>query len=127
VAAAGSLRGTSIDWLTLAGVPQQTILSGEANLFMGSVTENYIAQALSANGYPLFYWTSEHTAELDFVIQKGTDIIGIEVKKGVKTRSKSLSVFTQKYSPAYSIRFSEKNFGKSGDILAIPHYAAFCI
>ena len=110
-----------------AGMPQQTILSGEANLFMGSVTENYIAQALSANGYPLFYWTSEHTAELDFVIQKGTDIIGIEVKKGVKTRSKSLSVFTQKYSPAYSIRFSEKNFGKSGDILAIPHYAAFCI
>jgi len=110
-----------------AGVPQQTVLSGEANLFMGAVIENYIAQALTSNGYPLYYWTSEHIAEIDFIIQKGTDIIGIEVKKGTKTRSKSLSVFIQKYSPAYSIRFSEKNFGQSNNILAIPHYAAFCV
>ena len=109
------------------GIPQQTILSGDTNLFMGSVAENYIAQVLTANGYPLYYWTSEHTAELDFVIQKNTDIIGIEVKKGVKTRSKSLSVFEEKYSPAYSIRFSEKNFGQSKNIRAIPHYAAFCV
>jgi len=109
------------------GIPQQTILSGDTNLFMGSVAENYIAQVLTANGYPLYYWTSEHTAELDFVIQKNTDIIGIEVKKGVKTRSKSLSVFEEKYSPAYSIRFSEKNFGQSENIRAIPHYAAFCV
>jgi predicted AAA+ superfamily ATPase len=110
-----------------AGVPQQTILSGEENLFMGSVAENYIAQSLVSNGYPLYYWTSEHTAEIDFVIQKGTDIIGIEIKKGIKTRSKSLSVFIPKYTPAYSIRFSEKNFGQGDNILAIPHYAAFCV
>jgi predicted AAA+ superfamily ATPase len=110
-----------------AGVPQQTVISGESNIFMGSVAENYIAQALSANGYPLYYWTSEHTAELDFVMQKGTDIIGIEVKKGIKTRSKSLSVFIGKYAPSYSIRFSEKNFGKAENVLAVPHYAAFCV
>jgi len=103
------------------------VLSGESNLFMGSVVENYIAQALSTSGYPLYYWTSEHSAELDFVIQKETDIVGIEVKKGIKTRSKSLSVFIQKYSPSYSIRFSEKNFGHSNNILSIPHYAAFCV
>jgi hypothetical protein len=70
---------------------------------------------------------SEYTAEIDFVIQKESDIIGIEVQKGIKTRSKSLSVFDQKYSPAYSIRFSEKNFGQSGNIHATPHYAAFCV
>jgi len=110
-----------------AGLPQQTVLGGEANPFMDSVAENYIAQTLAANGYPLFYWTSEHTAELGYVIQKGTEIIGIEVKKGIKTRSKSLSVFIQKYEPSYSIRFSEKNFGQSDNVLAIPHYAAFCI
>jgi len=109
-----------------SGIPQQTIMSGESNLFMGAVTENYIAQVLTAKGYPLFYWASEHTAELDFVLQKKTEIIGIEVKKATKTRSKSLAVFTQKYNPAYTIRFSEKNFGINGDIHAIPHYAAFC-
>ena len=37
-----------------AGVPQQTILTGEANLFMGSVTENYVAQALTANGQDVY-------------------------------------------------------------------------
>ena len=109
------------------GLPQQTVLGGDANVFMGSVAENHIAQSLAANGYPLFYWESEYSAELDFVIQKEADIIGIEVKKGVNTRSKSLSVFTGKYSPAYTIRFSEKNFGKSENIHAIPHYAAFCV
>jgi len=110
-----------------SGIPQQTVLSGESNLFMGSVAENYIAQALTANGRPLFYWASEYAAELDFVMQKETEIIGVEVKKGIKTRSKSLSVFTQKYEPAYVIRFSEKNFGHEGNIRAMPHYAAFCV
>lgn len=110
-----------------AGVPQQTILTGEANLFMGSVTENYVAQALTANGHKLFYWTSDYSAELDFVIQKEQDIIGIEVKKGTNVHSKSLSIFIQKYNPAYSIRLSEKNFGKADNLLSIPLYAAYCI
>ena len=99
----------------------------EDNLFMGSVAENYVAQTLAANGHALRYWAGEYAAELDFVLQKGGDIIGVEVKKGIKTRSKSLNVFDRKYSPAYSIRFSEKNFGKEGNILALPHYAAFCV
>jgi hypothetical protein len=110
-----------------SGTPQQTIMSGESNLFMGSVAENYIAQALTANNHPLFYWASEHTAEIDFIMQRETEIIGIEVKKGIKTRSKSISVFAQKYKPAYCIRFSEKNFGRDSGIWAIPHYAAFCV
>ncbi len=110
-----------------SGTPQQTILTGEANLFMGSITENYIAQALTNNGHNLFYWTSAHSAELDFVLQKEVDVIGVEVKKGIKVKSKSLSVFIQKYAPSYSIRFSEKNFGKGEDILSIPLYAAFCV
>ncbi len=110
-----------------SGTPQQTILTGEANLFMGSITENYVAQALTSNGHTLFYWTSEHAAELDFVLQKDVDVIGVEVKKGIKVKSKSLSVFIQKYAPSYSIRFSEKNFGKSENVLSIPLYAVFCV
>jgi predicted AAA+ superfamily ATPase len=114
--------------LTLkAGLPQQTILSGVSNNFLGAVTENYIAQALAANGHTLFYWASAHLAELDFVLQHGEQITGIEVKKGLSTRSKSLNQFLQKYPSASAIRFSEKNFGNSNNILALPHYAAFCV
>ena len=38
-----------------------------------------------------------------------------EVKKGEHVRSRSISVFKQKYSPDYTIRFSQKNFGKTDD------------
>lgn len=110
-----------------SGLPQQSVLTGEANLFMGSVAENYVAQALAANGHSLYYWTSEHTAELDFVLQKGRDIIGIEVKKGTKVKSKSINVFSQRYHPAYCIRFSEKNFGKTDNLWSVPLYGAFCV
>ncbi len=115
-----------------SAISQNTILTGEPNIFMGAVIENYIAQVLSTNGYTPYYWTSEYSAELDFVMQKDADIIGIEVKKSTSTKSKSLSVFMQKYRPTYAIRFSEKNFGKSEELSAVPtfsvpHYAAFCV
>ena len=110
-----------------SGIPQQTVLSGQSSLFMDGLAENYIAQALKANGYTLYYWNSEFTAEIDFILQSGDDIIGIEVKKGIKERSKSLSVFTRSYPTAYNIRFAEKNFGYDSGFRAIPHYAAFCV
>jgi len=111
-----------------SGISQQTVLSGEPNIFMGAVCENYVAQALTANKHQLFYWTSEHTAELDFVIQQDNRIIGIEVKKAQHVRSKSLYEFIKRYSPAYSIRLSEKNFGKAdNNVRIVPLYAAFCI
>jgi len=110
-----------------SGLSHQTVLSGEKNLFMGSVAENYIAQTLASKGYILYYWTSKNTAELDFVLQLGNDIVGVEVKKETHTRSKSLGVFVEKYKTSYSIRLSNNNFGFANNIKSIPLYAAFCI
>lgn len=110
-----------------SGISQQTVLSGEGNTFMGAVTENYVAQQFAAKGYDLYYWESSSTAELDFVLQKGAEIIGVEVKKGEHIRSRSLSVFVSAYKPAYSIRLSLKNFGEVDDLKSVPLYAAFCI
>ena len=105
-----------------------TIITGESNIFMGAVTENYIAQQLAAKNYPLYYWTVANSqAELDFVLQKNDKIYAIEVKKGEHVRSRSLSVFKQKYSPDYAIRFSQKNFGNTEDVFSIPLYAAFLL
>ena len=110
-----------------SGLSQQTVLSGEGNTFMGAVTENYVAQQLAAKGYDLYYWESSSTAELDFVLQKGNQIVGIEVKKGERVRSRSLSVFVDSYKPAYSVRLSLKNFGEKDGLKSVPLYAAFCI
>lgn len=110
-----------------SGISQQTVLSGEGNTFMGAVTENYVAQQLVAKGYDLYYWESGSIAELDFVLQKDKQIIGIEVKKGEHVRSRSLSVFINNYKPACSIRLSLKNFGEKDKLKSIPLYAIFCI
>lgn len=110
-----------------SGISQQTVLSGEGNTFMGAVTENYVAQQLAAKGYDLYYWESRSTAEVDFVLQKENQIIGIEVKKGEHVRSRSLSVFVSSYQPVYSIRLSLKNFGEKDGLKSVPLYAVFCI
>ena len=110
-----------------SGISQQTVLSGEGNTFMGAVTENFVAQQLAAKNYDLHYWESNNTAELDFVLQKGSDIVGIEVKKGENVRSRSLSVFTQLYKPSYNIRLSLKNFGEQDGLKSVPLYATFCV
>lgn len=105
-----------------------TIVTGESSIFMGAVTENYIAQQLAAKNYQLYYWTTSNSqAELDFVLQKDDRIYALEVKKGEHVRSRSLSVFRQKYSPDYAIRLSQKNFGRTEDVISVPLYAAFLI
>lgn len=112
-----------------SGISQQTILAaGEIeNIFLGAISENYVAQSFAAKRYGLYYWKTEGKAELDFVLQKDNDIIAVEVKTGTRTKSKSLNMFTQRYNPTYSIRISSKNFGFENNIKSVPLYAVFCI
>jgi predicted AAA+ superfamily ATPase len=110
-----------------ANMRQSILLSGEHNIFAGAVTENYVAQHLTAMGHDLFYWRSEHSAEVDFLIETQDGITAIEVKKGAHTKSKSLSVFVEKYHPDRAVKLSLKNFGFVNGIYAIPLYAVFCM
>lgn len=112
-----------------SGVVAQAILSPLEidSPFMGAIAENYVAQAFSANLIPLLYWKNDNTAEVDFVIQKGVDVIPVEVKAGVRVRSKSMNIFREKYKCAYGIRISKKNFGFENGIKSVPLYAVFCI
>lgn len=110
-----------------SALPHHIILAGEGNTFLGALTENYVAAQLRANGYDLYYWTSEYSAELDFVIMKDQRVYGIEVKKGDRVRLKSLHQFIKKYCPYRAVRFSAKNFGDENGIWSMPLYAAFCL
>ncbi len=110
-----------------AGIPKELILKDLPNLYLGAVTENYVAQSLRAMGYDLFYWTSDQTAELDFLLQCGMEILPIEVKKGTKVRSRSLDVYRKRYDVAKAVRFSERNFGREGALISLPLYAAFAL
>ena len=94
---------------------------------MGPLTEHYVANELRTKGYEIYYWESEGKAELDFLIQKDTDIIPIEIKSSVHTKSRSLDLYIKRYNPKYAIRISEKNFGLENGIKSVPLYAVFCI
>jgi len=112
-----------------SGMPPSLLLSPTPidNTFMGAIAENYVAQALMAKHVPLHYWRNSNTAELDFLWQKETEIIPIEVKKGLHTRAKSLNQFRQTYHPKMAVRISQKNFGLDEGIRSIPFYAVFCM
>ncbi|MFR9592504.1 MAG: ATP-binding protein [Rikenellaceae bacterium] len=121
---------SDIGLLTMqSGVAAQAILSPieSKNTYLGAIAENYVAQAFSANEIALLYWKNDNTAEVDFIIQKGIDVIPVEVKSGLNTRSKSLNIFMKRYECTYGIRISKKNFGFENDIKSVPLYAVFCI
>ncbi len=112
-----------------AMIPVETILSdinfgGEAK---GAVTENYLAVQLACREHNLYYWESNSTAELDFVIMYENGILPIECKANVHVRAKSLEIFKKKYDIAQSVRVSAKNFGMENGIKSVPLYAAWCI
>lgn len=94
---------------------------------MGPLTEHYVANELRIKGYDAYYWESDGKAEIDFIIQKETEIVPIEVKSSIRTKSRSLDLYMNKFNPKYGIRISEKNFGMEDGIKSVPLYAVFCI
>lgn len=112
------------------GVVPDDILypDGTMDDYRGGMTENYVNSQLEVAGRKTYYWESERrTAEVDFVIQIGRDVVPIEVKAGDNTKAKSLNAFKAEYQPSRSYRLSTKNFARNENQLSIPLYAAFCI
>lgn len=96
--------------------------------FKGALAENYVMQALIANGLQPYYWNSDGKAELDFLFQDSDgNIIPLECKAAENVKSKSLNIYISRYKPVYSIRVSAKNFGFENNIKSIPLYALFCL
>lgn len=99
----------------------------ELNDFKGGMTENYVNVQLTINGYTTYYWESDRGAEVDFVIQRESQLIPVEVKSADNTKAKSLKVYIDTYKPAYAIKLSARNFGFEDGKKTVPLYAAFCI
>ena len=110
-----------------AGAQRADILAGIGGTFMGALTENYVAQQLSAMGYPLHYWARDNRAEIDFVVEKQGCLSAIEVKAGENTRSRSLSSLKKTHPGVRLIRLSTKPFGMNDGLMSVPLYAAFCL
>jgi len=95
-----------------------------------ALTEQFVGQELLVNqdcylDAEVYYWSRDtrgSTAEIDYVIQVGSQIIPIEVKSGSTGRMKSLHMFMAERHSALGIRISELPFGRHENIASIPFY-----
>ena len=89
--------------------------------FKGAMAENMILQSLVAQFEVMpRYWTSEATAEVDFLLQNGTSIIPVEVKSGTRLGGKSLGLYINRFGVTTALRYSMNNLKRDGAILNIP-------
>lgn len=92
--------------------------------FKGALTEQYVLQELSAQPEfkNLYYWTSEATAEVDFVYSDGLRVIPLEVKASENIQARSLKIFREKYNTELAIRTSLANLRYDEGLFNIPLY-----
>lgn len=105
-------------------LPARVIVEGDQLFveFKGSLTENYVAQALKAAGNSLYYWSSEREAEVDFLVEWAGKLFPLEVKSGSSTKKKSLLIYQEKYHPPVLSRSTLMNLKKDGNVCNYPLY-----
>jgi len=111
----------------MGSIDAKTLLDGNTIFeeFKGAVTEQYVLQQLKTKKkLPLYYWSNDKsTAEIDFVIQLGGEIIPLEVKAQENLQAKSLKSYYQQFNPKTSIRTSMSDFRIDDWLTNVPLYA----
>jgi predicted AAA+ superfamily ATPase len=97
-------------------------IEGLFNEFYGAFTENFVAQELRLIKQSLYYWTSNATAEVDFIIESDLKLYPLEVKANASLKKKSLLVYKDKYNPELLLRASAMNLKQDGMICNFPLY-----
>ena len=108
----------------MAQAPASAIITGN-DLFeeyKGAFTEAYvIAEMLSANPSQVFYFSSANSSvEIDFLVQKGNEVIPVELKAAENLQSKSLRTFVTRNEGLKGVRFSLSPHRDQGWMRNIP-------
>lgn len=97
----------------------------------GNLAELFVGLELTATHDPsirpqLFYWHREaraSNAEVDYVVQRGEEILPLEVKAGTQGGMRSLFLFLEEKGVKSGVRFSHENFARMDKVEVIPIYA----
>jgi uncharacterized protein len=100
-------------------------------IFRGSVAEQFVGQELIAYQSPytkaeIHYWgrkAKSSTAEIDYLFEKDSQIIPVEVKSGSTGRMKSLHMFIEKYKTKRALKISQAPFQTGAPVISLPFYA----
>lgn len=109
----------------LSKLPYEVVLDATPHYreFKGSMTENYVlCELIQSVDDTAYYWSSGNTAEVDFIIQSGAEIVPIEVKSEKNVKARSLAEYRKKYEPKYAVKTSMKNDVGGEEVLNIPLY-----
>ena len=103
----------------------QKILDNALNIYNGVVYENVFSQTLQCCDYEQYYYESRGSNEIDFITYFQNEIVPIEVKSGLHTRSTSFNNFIKNNNSRLSFRLSKKNVGYDSkyNTYYLPQYA----
>lgn len=93
--------------------------------FWGSLAEQLALQELQVDGgLDVCYWAmdGQSRAEVEFIVQTGSQIVPVEVKSEINLRAKSLAVYMNKYQPRLAVRSSVANYKKTDNLYDVPFY-----
>ena len=111
----------------MADTPAAPILAGNAGFdeYKGAFTEAFVlSEMLAAQDSRVFYFSaSDSTVEIDFLVQKGSAVVPVEVKAAENLQSKSLRTFVAAHEGLKGVRFSLSPHRDQGWMQNIPLYA----
>lgn len=111
----------------LVRLGQTVLLDGDRlfNEFKGALTEQYVLQQLkTVKELGTYYWTNDRgSAEIDFLLDTGTEVIPVEVKAEKNLKAKSLKIYCEKFKPKTAIRTSMSDYKKEDWLTNIPLWA----
>lgn len=110
----------------MSGLGQATILEGNRIFteFKGALTEQYVLQELLLRHTPYYFAKPNSQLEIDFLIQRGDEIVPIEVKAEENLKAKSLRQFVNDNETQTAYRLSMSNYRQETWMTNLPLYAA---
>lgn len=103
-------------------------VADRASGLRGALAENYAMQQLVASGMKPYYWGSNGRAEVDFIMETTRcGVVPVEVKSSGNATARSMRAYRERYRPSVAVRLSARQFGREGDLMSVPLYAAFCL
>lgn len=111
----------------LSGLEAKTIL-GKYEIFQefkGAIAEQYVLQQFKTiDDMPIYYWTNETSrSEVDFIIQRESKVIPVEVKAATNLKARSLKIYMEQFKPKLAIRTSLADYKKTENLIDLPLYS----
>jgi len=118
------MRDTGLLVSMLEDGSQRNIIKGNLGIYKGAIYENIIADIFTKQNKKLYYFEKTNRLEVDFIIRQEDSAVGVEVKSGDNTKSKSISSLVGFWGVDSGIKLTSGNLGVAGKIETLPLYMA---